>query len=193
MRIVKRIFAGFSAISVLVSFNMIRFISIAEETNNTDITQDSGDTEDNFDLIVDIPETWSKDLEDWIITADDDTILYYKTSVSPISEDSWGTYTDNDANAWNSGNDLDDGEGFIKFWAVKEVNGEEKIVNSEAVPYKYDTTPPNSFEIPERFKGPVCKTGIRRFESDFSLKNEGFQEILLKIPGSLSYFPRSLS
>ncbi len=26
--------------------------------------------------------------------------------------------------------------------------------------------------MPERLKGPVCKTGIRRFESDFSLKCE---------------------
>ena len=28
--------------------------------------------------------------------------------------------------------------------------------------------------MPEWLKGPVCKTGIRRFESDFSLCDEGF-------------------
>ena len=51
--------------------------------------------------------------------------------------------------------------------------------------------------MPERFKGPVCKTGVRRFESDFSLKdlslkdfllrNGGFRKIQIGFIGSLLY------
>ncbi len=37
--------------------------------------------------------------------------------------------------------------------------------------------------MPERLKGPVCKTGIRRFESDFSLKIARASERI----GSLCY------
>ena len=51
-----------------------------------------------------------------------------------------------------------------------------------------ESIPRNQYvRMPERFKGPVCKTGIRRFKSDFSLKDEGFRGIQFRITGSLPY------
>ena len=140
MRIVKRILAGFLAVSVLFSSNMICFTAIAEETNDTNITMpDSNVTEGDFELTIDIPEQWSNDIKKWTITTDD-ADLFYKISDDIIDEKEWGSYTDDDIKKWNDGEDFDEGEGYIKFWAVKEVNGEEKFVTSTAVPYKYDKT-----------------------------------------------------
>ena len=147
MRIVKRILAGFLAVSVLFSSNMICFTAIAEGTNDTNITMpDSNVTEGDFELTIDIPEQWSNDIKKWTITTDD-ADLFYKISDDIIDEKEWGSYTDDDIKKWNDGEDFDEGEGYIKFWAVKEVNGEEKFVTSTAVPYKYDKTSPNPFEI----------------------------------------------
>lgn len=147
MRIIKRILAVSLAVSVLFSSNMICFTAIAEETNDTNITiPDSNVTEGDFDLTVDIPEQWSNDIKKWTITTDD-ADLFYKISDAPINEEEWGSYNDDNVKQWNDGKDLDDGEGYIKFWAVKKINGEEKFVTSAAVPYKYDKTSPNSFEI----------------------------------------------
>lgn len=147
MRIVKRILAGFLAASVLFSSNMICFTAVAEGTNDTNIAMPGSNvTEGDFDLTVDIPEQWSNDINEWTITTDD-ADLFYKLSVDPINEDEWGSYTDDDIKKWNDDADFDEGEGYIKFWAVKQINGEEKFVTSEAVPYKYDKTSPDSFEI----------------------------------------------
>ena len=124
MRIVKRILAGFLAVSVLFSSNMICFTAIAEGTNDTNITMpDSNVTEGDFELTIDIPEQWSNDIKKWTITTDD-ADLFYKISDDIIDEKEWGSYTDDDIKKWNDGEDFDEGEGYIKFWAVKEVNGE---------------------------------------------------------------------
>jgi len=147
MRIVKRILAGFLAASVLFSSNMICFTAVAEETNDTNITMPGSNvTEGDFDLTVDIPKQWSNDIKEWTITTDD-ADLFYKLSVDPINEDEWGSYNDDDIKEWNDGADFDESEGYIKFWAVKQMNGEEKFVTIDAVPYKYDKTSPNPFEI----------------------------------------------
>ena len=130
MRIVKRILAGFLAASVLFSSNMICFTAVAEGTNDTNIAMPGSNvTEGDFDLTVDIPEQWSNDINEWTITTDD-ADLFYKLSVDPINEDEWGSYTDDDIKKWNDDADFDEGEGYIKFWAVKQINGEEKFVTS---------------------------------------------------------------
>ena len=164
MRIVKRILAGFLAVSVLFSSNMICFTAIAEGTNDTNITMpDSNVTEGDFELTIDIPEQWSNDIKKWTITTDD-ADLFYKISDDIIDEKEWGSYTDDDIKKWNDGEDFDEGEGYIKFWAVKEVNGEEKFVTSTAVPYKYDKTFPNPFEIE--------KVEVGEETNEFVLKNK---------------------
>lgn len=164
MRIVKRILAGFLAVSVLFSSNMICFTAIAEGTNDTNITMpDSNVTEGDFELTIDIPEQWSNDIKKWTITTDD-ADLFYKISDDIIDEKEWGSYTDDDIKKWNDGEDFDEGEGYIKFWAVKEVNGEEKFVTSTAVPYKYDKTSPNPFEIE--------KVEVGEETNEFVLKNK---------------------
>lgn len=164
MRIVKRIFAGLSAVSVLFSSNIVEFTAIAEGTNDTNITMpDSNVTEGDFDLTIDIPEQWSNDIKKWTITTDD-ADLFYKISDDIIDEKEWGSYTDDDIKKWNDGEDFDEGEGYIKFWAVKEVNGEEKFVTSAAVPYKYDKTSPNPFEIE--------KVEVGEETNEFVLKNK---------------------
>ena len=143
MRIVKRILAGFLAVSVLFSSNMICFTAIAEETNDTNITMpDSNVTEGDFELTIDIPEQWSNDIKKWTITTDD-ADLFYKISDDIIDEKEWGSYTDDDIKKWNDGEDFDEGEGYIKFWAVKEVNG-------EAIPSGMEKQPFIAFDVKKK-------------------------------------------
>jgi len=62
-----------------------------------------------------------------------------------------GTYTDADATLWNDGTSFEDGEGYIKFWAVRKQADQEEVVESQTLPYKYDTTIPDAFSV-ERIK-----------------------------------------
>lgn len=178
MRIEKRILAGFLAVSVLFSSNMICFTAIAEETNDTNITiPDSNVTEGDFDLTVDIPEQWSNDIKQWNIITDDNADLFYKISDDLIDEKEWGSYTDDDIKQWNDGVDFDEGEGYIKFWSVKELNGEEKFVTSAAVPYKYDKTSPNPFEIEKVEVGEETNEFVLKNKEQVSDNLSGIEEV----------------
>lgn len=44
----------------------------------------------------------------------------------------WGTYSDSDAKLWNDGTTFEDGEGYIKFWAVRKQDDQDEVVDCQA-------------------------------------------------------------
>ena len=151
MKLHKRIIAGISAFVMFMSVPLNSgFVAVAEESSITDVTQDETVVESDFSLEVQIQDTWTNTVEGWTITTDADAVLYYKTKSSDVTDEEWGAYSDSDAKLWDNGNALEDGEGVIKFWAVKKENNEEIYVTSDAVPYKFDKTPPNSFNLEKK-------------------------------------------
>lgn len=151
MKLHKRIVAGVSAFVMFMSVPLNSgFVAVAEESSITDVTQDETVVESDFSLEVQIQDTWTNTVEGWTITTDADAVLYYKTKSSDVTDEEWGAYSDSDAKLWDNGNALEDGEGVIKFWAVKKENNEEIYVTSDAVPYKFDKTPPNSFNLEKK-------------------------------------------
>lgn len=153
MNLLKRIFFGLTAIFVLLSSNTVGFTAIAEEI--------SAETSNFFTLKVNIPSEWSQNLDDWTIETDSDAVLYYKTVTARISEEEWGNYTDEDAQLWNNGENFEEGEGYIKFWAVKIIDGNEEAVTADANCFKYDKTPPDEFQLEKAEVG----------DNQFAIKN----------------------
>lgn len=156
MKLLKRFISGLAAISVLLGYNTMDFTAIAEEVgfgSDANISQsdntvnDNVDIGDDFSLEIDIPQKWSQNLDNWEITTDSGVVLYYKTSSELISDEAWGTYTDGDARPWNNGASFEEGEGYIKFWAVKTTGGNEETVTADAVYFMYDKTVPNAFGL----------------------------------------------
>ncbi len=180
MKLHKRIVAGISAFAMFMSVPLDSgFVAVAEETITTDATQDETIVESDFSLDVQIQDTWTNTVEDWTITTDADAVLYYKTKSSATNDDEWGTYSDSDAKLWNGGHGFEDSEGFIKFWAVKMVDNEEVSVTVDAVSYRFDSTPPNSFNVEK----------IEVDKNSFAIKNtsglsdnlSGLEEVWYKI------------
>ena len=170
MKLMKRFFAGFLAVAVMFSFHTIGFIAIAEESENltgVSAVQDARDTEvisaseEVIELEIDIPSQWSRDVQEWSVTTEEGTVLYYKTNPVLIQEEAWGAYTDEDAKLWNHGDGFSNGDGYIKFWAVKQ-NGDSSIVATrEAVRYMYDNIPPDAFGLEKVEVG----------DNEFAIKN----------------------
>lgn len=162
MKLHKRIVAGISAFAMFMSVPLNSgFVAVAEKDLITNETQNETIVESDFSLDVQIQGTWTNTVEDWTITTDDDAVLYYKTKSSATNENEWGEYSDNDAKLWNGGYDFEEGEGFIKFWAVKTVDKKEIAVTADAVSYRFDKTPPNSFDVEK----------IEVDENSFAIKN----------------------
>lgn len=157
MNLLKRVLSGMSAFFILLSYNTIGLVADAKETDSnsyTDIIRESSVTyntpniDDEITLNVTIPEVWSKNFDDWKFETDKDAVIYYKTSPVPISEDEWGSYTDFDVRQWNNGINLVDGEGYIKFWAVKTIENADKIIATDnAKRFFYDKTLPDVFRL----------------------------------------------
>lgn len=165
MKLLKRIISGLAAISVLLSYNSVDFTAAAEKIDTAsaaNISQsDNDDIDDDFSLKIDIPQGWCQNLDDWRIAAEPGVVLYYKTSSEPISDEAWGTYKDKDARQWNNGAGFEEGEGYIKFWAVKTAGDSEEFVAADAVYFMYDKTAPNPFGLEKAEIG----------DNEFAIKN----------------------
>ncbi|MFR6423057.1 MAG: hypothetical protein ACLUOO_10465 [Coprococcus sp.] len=70
-----------------------------------------------------------------------------RQSETPLANHMWGTYSDSDAKLWNDGTTFEDGEGYIKFWAVRKQDDQDEVVDCQALPYMYDTTIPDAFSV----------------------------------------------
>ena len=159
MKTMKKMFAFISALALAISYNAPSFMAIAEDTvdlkdstiqQSEDVSEST--TEDNtLNLNVTIPNYWTNSFDEWNVDFSAETTLYYKTSDTPIANHMWGTYTDSDASLWNDGTSFEDGMGYIKFWAVRKQDDQDEVVDSQALPYKYDTTLPDAFSV-ERIK-----------------------------------------
>lgn len=130
MKLIKRIFAGTSAMALLFSSCINSgFTAVAATTEN----------EENR-WAFNVPAEWTNSCADWV-DASDDVTVYYKVRENYSLD--WGSY--NDALEWNESINLEDTrpEGRqIKFWAVKNGN---LLGESEPTRFLYDKTLPNDF------------------------------------------------
>jgi len=155
MKNAKRMFAFISALALAVSCNTPSFVAIAEDTVNLNDSVDQQiedvsepTTEDNsLNLNVVIPDYWTNNFDGWTVDVSTDATLYYKTSKTPLANHMWGTYSDSDAKLWDDGKAFEEGEGYIKFWAVRKQGDQDEVVDCQAWPYKYDTTIPDAFSV----------------------------------------------
>jgi len=155
MKNAKRMFAFISALALAVNCNTPSFVAISEDTVNLDDSVDQQiedvsepTTEDNsLNLNVVIPDYWTNNFDGWTVDVSTDATLYYKTSKTPLANHMWGTYSDSDAKLWNDGTAFEEGEGYIKFWAVRKQGDQDEVVDCQAWPYKYDTTIPDAFSV----------------------------------------------
>lgn len=159
MKKTNKMLAFISALTLAISYNTPSFIAIAEDTsdvkeNNSQQSEDVIDPsaeENSIEMDISIPDYWTNNLDEWNIAASADSVLYYKTSPTPLADSMWGTYTDAEVKQWNEGSELEDGSGYIKFWAVRKTDVVDDYVDWQALPYKYDTTVPEAFSV-ERVK-----------------------------------------
>lgn len=155
MKNAKRMFAFISALALAFSYNAPSFVAIAEDTVDfkdsvgqqiEDVSEPTTE-ENDLELNVVIPENWTNNFDEWTVDVSTDATLYYKTSETPLANHMWGTYSDSDAKLWNNGTAFEDGEGYIKFWAVRKQDDQDEVVDCQALPYKYDTTIPDAFSV----------------------------------------------
>lgn len=155
MKNARRMFAFISALALAFSYNAPSFVAIAEDTVDLkdSVEQQIADvseptTEENdLELNVVIPNNWTNNFDEWTVDVSMDATLYYKTSETPLANHMWGTYSDSDAKLWNDGTTFEDGEGYIKFWAVRKQDDQDEVVDCQALTYKYDTTIPDAFSV----------------------------------------------
>lgn len=95
-------------------------------------------------MLVDISDEWINSPQKWVISVEEGAIIYYK--VSKENQLDWGSFTDSDAHEWNNGDELPEGEFYIKFWAV--FPNDKQAVNDypDIKFYRYDKTPPSDFK-----------------------------------------------
>ena len=155
MKNAKRMFAFISALALAFSYNATSFVAIAEDTvelkdsvgqQNEDVSEPTTEGND-LELNVVIPDNWTNNFDEWTVDVSTDATLYYKTSETPLANHMWGSYSDSDAKLWNDGTAFEDGEGYIKFWAVRKQDAQDEVVDCQALPYKYDTTIPDAFSV----------------------------------------------
>lgn len=159
MKTTKKMLAFISALTLAISYTSPSFMAIAEDTANLkdNISQQSEDVtgsaaeENDIEMKISIPEYWTNSFDEWDIEVSDGVVLYYKTSTTPLADHMWGDYTDKDAKQWNDGSELEDGNGYIKFWAVRKNDEQDDFIDWQALPYKYDKTNPDVFSV-ERIK-----------------------------------------
>ena len=169
MKNARRMFAFISALALAFSYNAPSFVAIAEDTVDLkdSVEQQIADvseptTEENdLELNVVIPNNWTNNFDEWTVDVSMDATLYYKTSETPLANHMWGTYSDSDAKLWNDGTTFEDGEGYIKFWAVRKQDDQDEVVDCQALPYMYDTTIPDAFSVEK----------IRIDDKNFDIKN----------------------
>lgn len=159
MKNLKRMFAFISALALAISYNTPSFVAIAEDTvvlkdnvgQKSEVVSEPTAEENNLNLNVIIPDYWTNSFDEWTVDVSAGATLYYKTSETPLADHMWGTYTDSDANLWSDGAAFEDGEGYIKFWAVRKQGDQNEVVDYQTLPYKYDATIPDAFSV-ERIK-----------------------------------------
>ncbi len=172
MKTMKRILAFISTFAFTISYNTPNYVAIAEDTVDLkdNVSLQSEDVsaltteDDSLNLNVIIPDYWTNSLDEWNIDISTDATLYYKTSDIPLADHMWGTYNDSDAYPWNNGLSFKDGDGYIKFWAVRKQGDQNEIVDYQALPYKYDTTIPDAFSV-EKIKIDDKKFNIKSSSS----------------------------
>ena len=155
MKNAKRMFAFISALALAFSYNAPSFVAIAEDTvdlkdsvgQQTEDVSEPTTEENDLELNVVIPDNWTNNFDEWTVDVSTDATLYYKTSETPLANHMWGTYSDSDAKLWNDGTAFEDGEGYIKFWAVRKQDDQDEVVDCQALTYKYDTTIPDAFSV----------------------------------------------
>ena len=155
MKNAKRMFAFISALALAFSYNAPSFVAIAEDTvdlkdsvgQQTEDVSEPTTEENDLELNVVIPDNWTNNFDEWTVDVSTDATLYYKTSETPLANHMWGTYSDSDAKLWNDGTAFEDGEGYIKFWAVRKQDDQDEVVDCQALTYKYDTTIPDAFSL----------------------------------------------
>ena len=155
MKNAKRMFAFISALALAFSYNAPSFVAIAEDTvdlkdsvgQQTEDVSEPTTEENDLKLNVVIPDNWTNNFDEWTVDVSTDATLYYKTSETPLANHMWGTYSDSDAKLWNDGTAFEDGEGYIKFWAVRKQDDQDEVVDCQALTYKYDTTIPDAFSV----------------------------------------------
>ena len=153
MKNAKRMFAFISALALAFSYNAPSFVAIAEDTvdlkdsvgQQTEDVSEPTTEENDLELNVVIPDNWTNNFDEWTVDVSTDATLYYKTSETPLANHMWGTYSD--AKLWNDGTAFEDGEGYIKFWAVRKQDDQDEVVDCQALTYKYDTTIPDAFSV----------------------------------------------
>lgn len=155
MKNARRMFAFISALALAFSYNAPSFVAIAEDTvdlkdsvgQQTEDVSEPTTEENDLELNVVIPDNWTNNFDEWTVDVSTDATLYYKTSETPLANHMWGTYSDSDAKLWNDGTAFEDGEGYIKFWAVRKQDDQDEVVDCQALTYKYDTTIPDAFSV----------------------------------------------
>ena len=155
MKNARRMFAFISALALAFSYNAPSFVAIAEDTvdlkdsvgQQTEDVSEPTTEENDLELNVVIPDNWTNNFDEWTVDVSTDATLYYKTSETPLANHMWGTYSDSDAKLWNDGTAFEDGEGYIKFWAVRKQDDQDEVVDCQALTYKYHTTIPDAFSV----------------------------------------------
>lgn len=155
MKNAKRMFAFISALALAFSYNAPSFVAIAEDAvdlkdsvgQQTEDVSEPTTEENDLELNVVIPDNWTNNFDERTVDVSTDATLYYKTSETPLANHMWGTYSDSDAKLWNDGTAFEDGEGYIKFWAVRKQDDQDEVVDCQALTYKYDTTIPDAFSV----------------------------------------------
>lgn len=137
MMVIKRASAVLSALAVLLSSNITGFTAIAEGNDNTDVDNNIIYTESGL-IDVNVPDEWTNTTDNWV-SAENNVTVYYKILETNEDEGLGSDYSE--SIEWDK-RDIPEGEGYIKFWAVKDANGEKLYGTEEAVPYKYDNTDP---------------------------------------------------
>lgn len=138
MMVIKRASAVLSALAVLLSSNITGLTAIAEGNDTvTDMENEFLESEYNF-IDVNVPEDWTNTTDNWV-SAENNVTVSYKILETIDDEGLLNDYFG--ATEWHN-RDIPEGEGYIQFFAVKDVNGKKLYSTEEPVPYKYDNTDP---------------------------------------------------